>query len=222
MARSQLEEGYYGDLLVYSDYTNPLKGKFDLTRRDVQSQYPQIGWFAVDTITYTEGIVGITLRFEQKGPNRPAVRGYFSWNSVSMYIPLGRTCGNIQTLWRPLAYFLPHTDSYLYIEDKGSALQVQYTSNITVSLFNSAIFVEISLPTGVVKGSFLSNSPSLSVGCYDEGVCWGENCHNVSGWFQVERLERQGDQLLLLEMRFEQRKEERVQWRGALKWGNPA
>ena len=79
MARSQLEEGYYGDLLVYSDYTNPLKGKFDLTRRDVQSQYPQIGWFAVDTITCTEGIVGsITLRFEQKGLNRPVARGYLA------------------------------------------------------------------------------------------------------------------------------------------------
>lgn len=213
---SQLEAGYYGDIEVFSAYSSPLKGTFRFSPLNCD----RTGWFAVDSISYSQGVIAsVAIRFEENCPNRPALKGYFNWNFTSLWTPKGFSCTEMQSLWQPMECFLPQADSYLYIENNGQTLQAIYTTDLAVSLVNSTIIVEVSLSTGLVKGSFQPGS--LAPGCYDGGVCWGENCEKGEGWLVVEKLEGLGERLSGLEMRFEQRNEGLVQWRGALKWVNP-
>lgn len=207
----QLEKGYYGELMTFTDYFNPLKGSFDFSREESVSCYPRTGWFAVDDIHPTASVV---LRFETKCENRPALKGYVSWNLATRPTFPALTCAYCDFLWRPLAFSLPTAPSFLHLENQFGATLAQSTVNVTVSWGDSVIMVDSWSESGRLHGTFQLNS-ALEEGCYDGGVCWDEKCASEASWFTIDRVERQGERLSRLELRFEQRSKQR---RGALQW----
>ena len=74
-----LQPGYYPNLQAYPAY-NPTAGGLDWYG-DGRGCGPVNGWFVIDSIVYTNGLVtSIDLRFEQHcGPNVPALRGKIHW-----------------------------------------------------------------------------------------------------------------------------------------------
>jgi len=211
--QSQLEKGYYGDLVSSTDYFNPLKGTFSFSREGSGTCIPRTGWFAVDQVS---SLTSVVLRFETKCWDKPALKGYLSWNSAT--IQTSPTCAYGDYLWQPSS--LPPTASFLHLEDQYGTTLAQYTGNITVSWLNSVLLVGTWTENGRLQGSFQLNS-ELAEGCYDGGVCWAESCASAESWCTVDRVERQGGRLSRLELRFEQRSGE-VLWRGALQWADSA
>jgi hypothetical protein len=77
---TRLEPGYYPDLRRYP-FHNPVKGGLDWSG-DGRGCNQLIGWFAIDRVTYANGVLsGLDLRFEQHCERgTPALRGAIHWD----------------------------------------------------------------------------------------------------------------------------------------------
>jgi hypothetical protein len=77
---SQLQLGYYPDLRRYP-FHNPAKGGLNWSGQGRGCNTLR-GWFAVDRVTYTNGILtALDLRFEQRCEGGiPALHGAIHWD----------------------------------------------------------------------------------------------------------------------------------------------
>lgn len=196
------------------------------------------GWIAVDQVTYEAGALkSIDYRFSQHCEGgQPALLGAVHWQAA----------GLVGTDWQPLPAAVPSAGNYVYLEsDRGDYIgggkQYLYTpSDALVNVIAEQGMVSV----GIQGDEFWSadfklpvSETVLKTGLYQGvqrypfhnpvkgGLSWsgeGRGCNELSGWFSIDRVEYQADQLKQLDLRFEQNCEGGSSaLRGKIHWVKP-
>jgi len=238
---TQLQPGYYGDLLRYP-FHNPAKGGLNWSG-DGRGCNTLKGWFVVDEVSYANGaLASIKLRFEQHCEGAaPALRGQINWVADEVATPGGPTTPPAD-LWAPAAGTTPATGPYVYLKSDvgdyiGQGRSYLYTS-FTPSSSNGLFSVRVSSLenwTGDFKA--MSQLTQLQPGYYGDlqrypfhntakgGLSWtgeGRGCNTLSGWFVVDSVTYVSGTLTAIKLRFEQHCEGGAPaLRGEINWAAP-
>lgn len=198
------------------------------------------GWFAIDRITLREGRVQeLQARFEQRCAGATgALRGRIRWDANDR-LPSGTPQDPPPLVWQPPPNALPASGNAVYLESEagdyiGEGRPYLYTpldSLLSVSTDGERLVVQVRGDQSW-EGSFrpMQGLPSLRPGYYGNlgnydpargGLTWhgeGRGC-TPAGWFVVDRIEYSGQQVTLLNLRFEHRcSHSSSALRGAVRW----
>lgn len=178
-------------------------------------------------------LASLELRFEQRCDGASGVlRGAVTWDVNDSTAPPGPINPPPAGLWEPPSSALPDTGNFLYFESEpgdyiGAGLTYLYTqANADISVvaggsFRGPEFVEIGVNGNEDWfGEFITMDAidRLEVGYYPNvggfpeynpvtgGMSWraqSRGCNDSTGWFVIDRIEFSGDELTLLEARFQ-------------------
>jgi hypothetical protein len=224
---TRLERGYYGDL-TRAPFSNPTKGGLEWSGEG-RGCNTLTGWFVVDSVTY-EGttLTAIDLRFEQHCEGGvPALRGRVRWSASETSTAPGPVTPPVG-LWQP-AVATPATGNYVHLESSGgdyigAGRSYTYTSAnsiLAVSESGAKVNVRVDGDEGW-WGDFaaMQGLSRLEKGYYGGlqrypfhnpvkgGLSWsgeGRGCNTLAGWFVVDHVAYEGNQMVALDLRFEQR-----------------
>lgn len=191
------------------------------------------GWFVVDNVTYTNGVLmAIDLRFEQHSNHTaPALHGKIHWVYGDTTSPPGPIVPPPAGLWKPAIGSTPILINYVYLKSDpgdyvGGGLTYTYTpinAKITVKASGDHLSVSIKTNNGdLLHGDFLTMNTlsQLQVGYYGNlkcspyysnptvgGLNWsvnGRDCNAITGWFVVDDVTYTEGVLTAIDLRFEQ------------------
>lgn len=196
------------------------------------------GWIAVDQVTYEAGALkSIDYRFSQHCEGgQSALLGAVRWEAE----------GSVGTEWQPPAAAVPASGNYIYLaSDRGDYIGggKSYLYTPTDALLD-VVAEQGMVSVGVQGDEFWRaefklpiSETQLKTGLYQGvqrypfhnpvkgGLNWsgeGRGCNQLSGWFSVDRVEYQADQLQRLELRFGQNCEGGSSaLRGKIAWVKP-
>lgn len=225
---ARLEPGYRGNLGGYID--NPALGslRFD---GDGLGCSPGSGWYVVDEVSHRHGVLrSVSLRFEQRCETSNALlRGSLRWASSDPAILEGPADPLPSEPMLAPAPTMPTTGSALLLQSRGLDFVGRgrdwlYTAQTTVlyagraSVGPSYVFSAqgegtwlgtLWPPEGqsrLVAGRFdiAGRIPRIPTGYAFSVSGLGRTCEETSGWFEIDRVDYDGEQLSLLELHFEQ------------------
>lgn len=225
---SFLEVGYYGDLSRYP-FNNPVKGGLNWSGEG-RGCNTLTGWFVVDSVTYDGNtLTAIDLRFEQHCEGGgPALNGEIHWDAADNTSAPGPVVPPPAGLWEPGAGVTPDTGNYVYLESDagdfvGQGNNYLYTpSDTVISVTSNSAFLQVNLDgdeswSGNFQG--MNSIMRLEVGYYGDlrrypfynpakgGLSWtgeGRACNTLTGWFVVDSVTYDGNDLMAIDLRFEQ------------------
>jgi uncharacterized repeat protein (TIGR01451 family) len=221
----QIEPGTYTDLRGTHDAAT---GGM-VWRGEARACSANTNWFEVDEVVYAAGeIASIDLRFEQHCSGMaPALRGQIHWVAGDETRPPGPVNPPPVGLWEPAPGVTPASGNYVYIQsDPGDFIGQGRTETYTQA--NSIL--QVSLDSGVLQigmtgdrsygAHFKAMSPLTRIepGYYPNAQGWpfgnpavgllsflgdGRGCNGM-GWFVIDSMAISGDELIALDMRFQQ------------------
>jgi hypothetical protein len=222
---SQLKAGYYSNLTQYP-YENPQIGGLNWygDARDCDSV---TGWFVVDDVTYTAGVLtAVDLRFQQLCQSSTApMNGQIHWNANDATAPPGPVNPVPANLWQPPAGSTPASGSYVYLQsDAGDYIGdgqtlIYTTSNSTLTVAGASDLLTVAIANQWMGDFLTMNNLSLQAGYYPNlerwpynnpvtgGLSWaGESrgCNTLSGWFAIDDITLVGGNVATVDLRFEQ------------------
>ena len=225
---SRLEVGYYSDLRRFP-FHNPVKGGLDWAGEH-RGCNTLTGWFVIDDVTYNgTTLMAIDLRFEQRCDGfEAALNGEVRWDANDTTGPPGPVVPPPAGLWEPAHGTTPDTGNYVYLESEpgdyigagGTYLYTPGDSVFTVDAEGAGLTVSIDGNEhwdGTFEG--MSSLSRLEVGYYGGlqrwpfhnplrgGLTWtGEHrgCNTLTGWFVVDDVTYDGNDLMAIDLRFEQ------------------
>jgi len=227
----ELQPGYY-DL---PNGSNAAKGSFSWHRFDENLCGAATGWFVVDSVTYEAGVVrAIDLRFERRcvsgGPN---MHGKIHWRFDDTTAAPGPVLPIPAGLWQPPAGEVPATGNVFYA--KGELGNFILNNETVVSTPPTSVFqggtgldtyyVGAQIPFGseswAIHFNPMNSIPRVQVGYYPNttpnalgnptrgrmdvagrSLTCGQD---GIGWFAVDAVSYDGDQMTSIDMRFEYR-----------------
>jgi len=237
-----LRVGFYGNALPPDTRSHAHPGLLWQTRwRGCKAMD---GWFVVDAMTRDAGgvIDGLELRFVQRCEGTSAaLRGKLRWQRDA------QRSGPINpapaALWQPPAGAVPSAGSYLYLESDaadyvGEGRKRLFTrDNATLDVARYDFFYSVAAVTGQETWTgnlFAISERELRRGYYPGvqrypyaisaigAMEWRRErrgCGAVNGWYAVDDVVYEGDFIVYLELRFEQRCDEsQAVLRGKLRW----
>jgi hypothetical protein len=188
------------------------------------------GLMVIDFVSY-EGteLTSVSLSFEQRCDGAAAaLHGEIHWNTNDTTSPPDPVMPPPAGLWEPAPGSTPGSGNYVYLESHpsdsiGAGLDFLHTpadALIEVGAFGNEFFITVEGDEGW-RGSYQGryNQTKLDVGYYGDlqrrllhnpakgGLSWfGDrgNCIEVSGWFVVDSITYDGEDLVQIELRFEQ------------------
>lgn len=224
----ELQPGYY-DLTNSS--SNPAKGSFGWSGDD-QICNGATGWFVVDAVTYQAGVIrAIDARFERRClSGAPNMHGKIRWrfdDSTAAPGPLPIP----SNLWQPPAGAFPPTGNVFYVvgEPLNWLLDNDYRLIIPPAYFQGGTGIDnfyvgaqgAGNNSGSVHLKPMNSLPRLQVGYYPNATptaqgnptrgrfdasIIGSGCgQDEHGWFVVDSVTYNGDQMTSLQMRYESR-----------------
>lgn len=225
-----LQPGKYEGLARYP-FNDPAKGGVDWFGEG-RTCNTLTGSFTIDSARYdVTTLMAIDLSFEQHCEGlEPALRGSIHWNAADTTRPPGPVYPIPANLWEPAPGDIPTTGNYIVLKSDtsdwvGGGQTYTYTpatpaTTVAVRVTDGAMTVQV---TGAEwwYGYFvaMSSEPKLRVGYYGDlhrygfsnpvigGLLWwGEarGCDTLQGWFTVDNVTYQGDNLTSIDLRFEQ------------------
>jgi hypothetical protein len=239
------EPGFYGNVVKAEERAGGEPGMFWSTEwRRCDSVR---GWFVIDEVESDgDGLKHLSLRFSQQcDGSQSALKGKLRWTRADhRSTPIEPSPAG---LWQPQASMLPSSGSYVYVESDaddfvGQGRKVLYDSSaasLTVRRLDGffVIFENIYATAGTsrLSGSLHGMSQTKLQRGYYPGVQrvplhnlqhgameWsldGRSCSMVNGWFAVDDVVYYDDQIIYLEMRFEQRCDSSTAaLRGKVRW----
>ncbi|MFC3903235.1 hypothetical protein SAMN05421749_1022 [Acinetobacter marinus] len=236
--KSNLETGVYGNLLRYP-FHNPRIGGLSWTG-DYRGCNESKSWLLIDQITVESGAIrSIDFRFAQHCEDQPdgALFGFIHWKSPS---------DSIGYKWQPKLETVPE-GNYIAIEsDKGDYIgggqnYLFDPSNAVVQVENNeknALSINIhgdswwsgqfAIPISyskLEKGTYLNLTRYPFHNPTRGGLNWdgdGRGCNELSGWMIVDDTVYREDQLISIDLRFEQHCEGNAPaLRGKVHWKLP-
>lgn len=238
---SRLEVGYYGDLQRFP-FHNPVKGGLSWTGEG-RGCNTLAGWFVVDSVTYNGNVLmAVELRFEQRCDGGPALNGKIRWDASEPSSAPGPVMPLPAGLWEPAPGITPASGTYVYLESDfgdwvGQGANYLYTladSNISFNSTGGQFALRV---TGDEQwnGDFqtMNSLTRFEVGYYGNltrfpfhnpvrgGLSWygeGRGCSQLQGWFVVDSVTYNGDSLVALDLRFEQRCDGGPPLNGKIHW----
>jgi hypothetical protein len=226
---SFLEAGYYADLQRYP-FHNPVKGGLSWAG-EFRGCNQLTGWFVIDSVTYDgDTLSAIELRFEQRcDGDDAALHGEISWDANDTTMPPGPVVPPPAGLWEPTPGATPDSGTYVYLESEpgdnigqgGTYLHTPADSVISVEARADArirvgVDGDEAWDGDFVGMNFLTR---LEVGYYGDllqysfhnpvkgGLRWwnrARGCGSATGWFVVDSVTYDGNNLMAIELRFEQ------------------
>ncbi len=239
---TRLQSGYYGSVQRYP-FNNPTVGGMDWGG-EARGCNVLTGWFAVDSITYTNGsLTAFDLRFEQHCEGMTsALHGKIHWRSDDPTMPPGPVNPPPAGLWQPAPGSTPATGNYVYFESysdifAGVGRTYTYTqanSVLTVSESGGHLAV-IDQSDIYVMGDFATmyTLTRLEPGYYGNlmrwpfnnpargGLDWGvdtSGCNTLTGWFVVDSVTYTNGTLTAIDLRFDEYCDGLSGWRGQIHW----
>jgi hypothetical protein len=237
--------GFYGEAGKFGEQGNGKPGMLWTTEwRECSSLK---GWYVVDELVFgSEGLELLVMRFMQycNGSSTP-LKGKVRWSRADhRTAPIAPVP---QTLWQPPPASVPSVGSYLYVEsDAGDYVgqghrSLYTTDNATLSVSRVDDFdvvyeqVYVTSGTDVLAGNLFGMGQTKLQRGYYPGVQrypfgesqlgrmqWyrnGKRCSMVNGWYAVDDVVYYDDQIIALELRFEQRCDDSTSaLRGKLRW----
>jgi hypothetical protein len=228
---SQLQSGYYGNLMRYP-FNNPVLGGLSWYGEGRGSN-TLTGWFTIDNVTYVNGtLTEIDMRFEQHSEGGiPALHGQIHWSSYDTTTPSEPINPPPAGLWQPVAGSTPSDGNYVYLQsDNGDYIGGGQTYNYT----NTNAQINVSATGGYLsvsihgdqswQGNFkaMINLSQLQPGYYGNlmrypfnnpvrgGLSWygeGRGSNTLTGWFAIDNVTYVNGILTGIDMRFEQHSE---------------
>lgn len=237
-----LEAGYYGEVMQFPA-ENPTRGGLNWSGEG-RACFDLTGWFVIDSVTY-EGttLTAIELRFEQQcGDGGPALYGALRWDANDPTQPPG-PAEPPAGLWAPPVGAVPESGNYVYLDSDpgdwvGAGATYLYTGSTAVLSLGQApgrVAVTVNGDEGW-RGDFqaMYTLDRLEAGYYGDlqrypfhnpasgGMSWtgeGRGCNTLTGWFVVDSVTYDGETLIAIDLRFEQRCEGGdPALRGAIHW----
>lgn len=224
---TRLERGYYGDL-TRAPFSNPAKGGLEWTGEG-RGCNTLSGWFVVDSVTY-EGatLTAIDLRFEQHCEGGvPALRGRVRWSAAEGSSAPGPVTPPVG-LWQPTRA-TPASGNYIHLESSGGDYigaggTYTYTAANAMLSF-AATGANLNVRVDGDEGwwgdfAAMQGLSRLEKGYYGGlqrhpfhnpvkgGLSWsgeGRGCNTLLGWFVVDHVAYEGNAMVALDLRFEQR-----------------
>lgn len=228
---SQLQPGYYGNLLGYP-FNNPALGGLDMVNFSGGSGCNTLtGWFVVDNISVVSGVLAsIDLRFEQHcGGIGPALHGQIHWVPNDPTVPAGPVNPPPAGLWKAPVGATPASGNYTYLQSDagdviGAGKTYLYTpANATISVVaaQGTMSAYVTGTTEQWSGSFqaMTGISQIQPGYYGNlqrtpgnnpvfgGLDWNGNglgCGSLTGWFAVDAVTYVNGVLASIDVRFEQ------------------
>jgi hypothetical protein len=225
---TQLEPGYYGNLMSALGKNNPARG--GLSWFGEGRGCSESGWFTVDSATYVAGVLtAIDLRFEQHcDGTAPALHGLIHWDSSDTTAPPGPVYPPPDGLWQPAPGSTPASGNYVYLKsDPGDFIgagQTYLYTQATALLSVDALAGRVSV--GVRGDEYwdatfqaMSTLVQLEPGYYGSlqgypfhnpargGLDWSgqyRGCNTLTGWFTVDSVTYVAGALAAIDLRFEQ------------------
>ncbi len=222
---TDLRPGYYRELTFGG---NPARGS--LAVWSLVGCSVSMGWVAIDSITYTAGVLSaIDMRFERRcEDSSQTLRGRLRWDANDTTSPPLPQWPLPADLWAPPADSTPATGSYVYLEsDPGDYIGQGVTRLLTgdsarfvVRSFERRVSLQVWEGDRLWSGSVtaMTSIPRLGPGLYPGvlgsvhnptrgGLSWGgdgRGCNQSWGWFAVDHVAYDGDEIAALTLRFEQ------------------
>lgn len=225
----QVEAGYRG--ILEGPGPNPAIGEVDFSGNNLGCS-PGTRWYMVDEVAHRHGVLrSVVLRFELRCPvGNTVLRGLLRWHNDEPTIAAGPADPPPGEPALPPVPTMPPSESALLLESRGgefvgSGRSWLYTAANALlhvgraSAGPSFVFAidgdedwsgAIWPPEGQSRlapgrfefGSRLPGIPTTGYAFSLGGRARG--CNTNLGWFEIDRVEYDGDQVSLLEMRFEQ------------------
>jgi len=211
----RLEKGYYAD--IRPPFGNPAVGRVGLTIANC-SYSSYTGWLSVDHIVHAgEEVTELSARFELKCQS--TLRVAVGWKAANRAGPRP-VFPPPHSLWQPVPSVLPASATYVYLQIQagylslpaanytytaatvqvsGNTLQLTIQSNEGWNGYFTACYGMKQLESGYYGG--LGNNYALG------SLYWTSNnspwCM-TEGWFVLDKVEREGETVKAVEMRFQQ------------------
>jgi hypothetical protein len=192
------------------------------------------GWMIIDSVAYDGAtLTAIDLRFEQHCEGRaPALQGEIHWDARDTSGPVDPVVPPPAGLWKPAASVTPEDGNYLYLESEqgdvvGAGGQYLFTEATAVMTVKTA-FGRLSVTSAGSEVWFgdlqaMNTLPRLEVGYYGDiqrrafinpvmaSMNWsggGRSCDSLTGWFVVDSVTYDGENLAAIDLRFRQQCED--------------
>lgn len=205
------------------------------------------GWFAVDSIRYTDGaLTQIALRFEQfcGSETGPSLHGDIVWSAFDETSPPGPVDPPPSGLWAPVSGAVPSSGNYVYVSSEegetiGDGADYLFTSpddSIVVEGSNGIVSFAVEDASSSWSGTFeaMNVIERIETGYYPELQRWGfsnplrggfswtgrsSGCNESRSWVVIDAVRFEGDLITAITMRFEQRCDgKEAALRGAVRW----
>lgn len=230
-----LEVGYYGELHRYP-FHNEAKGGFTWGGQG-RGCNELDAWFVVDSVTYEDNtLTAIELRFEQRceGGSNPALHGALRWDANDSTGAPGPLVPPPTGLWMPEPGVTPEEGNFIYLDSDdddfiggGSIYLFTDEDHLILPEWQDARFSISVQGDDRWGGDFegMNSLGRLEVGYYGDlqrypfhnpakgGLSWsgnGRGCNGLEGWFVVDSITYDGDELRAIDLRFGQHCEGRA------------
>lgn len=239
----QFEVGYYGDLQRFP-FHNPIRGGLSWYGEGRGCNTLE-GWFVIDSIAFDgASLESIELRFEQRCEGGdPALNGAIRWDVNDTTTASGPVNPPPTGLWEPAPGSTPATGDYIYLESDlgdwvGQGLTYLYADPADFLLSSNGARLNVSVNATESWNATFQGMEAISrleVGYYGDlqrfpfhnpvkgGLSWtgqGRGCNTVEGWFVIDSVTYDGDTLMAIDLRFEQRCEGgTTALHGEIRWG---
>jgi len=224
----RLQVGYYPNVQRAGSH-NPTSGGMSWSGEG-RGCNTVTGWFAIDSITYTDGAISaIDIRFEQHCDGRaPALRGKLHWAPGDTTRPPGPVNPPPATLWQPAPGTTPASGNYVYLESEPGDY-VGGGENYTLTLRDSLMewrlngnelrfyaygdtnwsfdFKTMDFLPAILPGFY----PNLLRNPFHNPVIGGfsvsgdsRGCNQLYGWVVIDSITIANDAITAIDLRFEQ------------------
>lgn len=192
------------------------------------------GWIIIDSVTYNGAtLTAIDLQFEQHCEGRaPALQGKIHWDARDTTGPADPVVPPPAGLWEPAAGVTPADGNYVYLESQqgdvvgagGQYLFTEANAVLTVNAANGRLSITVAGNEIWFGDLRVMNTLSrLEVGYYGHlqrrpfvnpvmaGMSWsggGRSCDTLTGWFVVDGVTYDGENLAAIDLRFVQQCED--------------
>ncbi|MFG6460173.1 hypothetical protein ACG04Q_01235 [Roseateles sp. DXS20W] len=225
---TDLQPGYYGKLQRHP-FHNPTRGGMDWSGQG-RGCNRLTGWFVVDKVSVSGGqLTALDLRFEQHCEGgTAALRGQIHWDASDLGQPAGPVNPPPAGLWLPGAGSTPASGSYVYLTSDstdiiGNGGTYTYTpANATLGVTSNGRRISVTVNgdrTWTGEFQAMDGLAQLQPGYYGGlqrypfhnvakgGMSWAGtgSCGTLSGWFAIDNISFVNNQLVALDLRFEQR-----------------